>query len=290
MTTIASQITRLTVVYSTVHLDADQGKHQSSASLAFVWGIHRDRWIPHTKGQLRGKCFHLITSSCTVLPSRLKNLISKRFEHYNTWPHRSGSLWHIAARRLEGYWNINSVLLGKRGCGFTYINFKQSLVGRAAHGCCVMRVVVAVAPSLGTGWSWSWSKTYLVLVAVVFRLLVLSENNSLLYTLYSLYTRIHLGHAVGSLCGCHTRCMSWFGTCSWSCSSLEAFLIWLWRCCWLEALWVFSYTVETLYNTINFCWSTHKRHSIARPKGRGMGCLLWVQRATYCVDLSYWAL
>ena len=30
-------------------------------------------------------------------------------------------------------------------------------------------------------------------------------------------------------------------------------------------------TVETLYNTINFCWSTHKRHSIARPKGRGMG-------------------
>ena len=44
--------------------------------------------------------------------------------------------------------------------------------------------------------------------------------------------------------------------------------------------------VETLYNTINFCWSSHKRHSIARPKGRGMGCLLWVQRATYCVDLS----
>ena len=46
------------------------------------------------------------------------------------------------------------------------------------------------------------------------------------------------------------------------------------------------YTVETLYNTINFCWSTHKRHSIARPKGRGVGCLLWVQRATFSVDLS----
>ena len=26
-------------------------------------GIHRDRWIPRTKGQLRGKCFHLMTSS-----------------------------------------------------------------------------------------------------------------------------------------------------------------------------------------------------------------------------------
>ena len=64
MTTIASQITSLTIVYSTVYSDADQSKHQSSVSLAFVWGIHRDRWIPRTKGRLRGKCFHLMTSSC----------------------------------------------------------------------------------------------------------------------------------------------------------------------------------------------------------------------------------
>ena len=49
MTTMASQITSLTVVYPTVYSDADQRKHQSSASLAFVWGIHRDRWIPRTK-------------------------------------------------------------------------------------------------------------------------------------------------------------------------------------------------------------------------------------------------
>ena len=54
MTTMASQIASLTVVYSTVYSDADQRKHQSSASLAFVWGTHRDRWIPRTKGQLRG--------------------------------------------------------------------------------------------------------------------------------------------------------------------------------------------------------------------------------------------
>ena len=67
MTTMASQITSLTVVYSTVYSDADQRKHQSSASLAFVWGIHRDRWIPRTKGQLRGKCIHLMTSSWIYL-------------------------------------------------------------------------------------------------------------------------------------------------------------------------------------------------------------------------------
>ena len=41
MSAIASQITSLAIVYSTVYSGADQNKHQSSASLAFVWGIHR---------------------------------------------------------------------------------------------------------------------------------------------------------------------------------------------------------------------------------------------------------
>ena len=38
---MASQITILIIVYSTVYSDADQRKHQSSASVDFVWGIHR---------------------------------------------------------------------------------------------------------------------------------------------------------------------------------------------------------------------------------------------------------
>ena len=41
MSTMASQITSLTNVYSTVFQGADQRKHQSSTSLAFVRGIHR---------------------------------------------------------------------------------------------------------------------------------------------------------------------------------------------------------------------------------------------------------
>ena len=40
---MASQITGLTIVYSTIYSGADQRKHQSSTSLAFVWGIH---WWP----------------------------------------------------------------------------------------------------------------------------------------------------------------------------------------------------------------------------------------------------
>ena len=41
MGAIASQITSLTIVFSTVYLDTDRRKHQNSASLAFVRGIHR---------------------------------------------------------------------------------------------------------------------------------------------------------------------------------------------------------------------------------------------------------
>ena len=90
MTKMASQITSLTVVYSTVYSDADQIKHQSSASLAFVWGIHRDRWIPRTKGQLRGKCFHLMTSSCGCHNPNLNHWRSPCIDTYappgQIWP------------------------------------------------------------------------------------------------------------------------------------------------------------------------------------------------------------
>ena len=41
MDAMSSQITNLTIVYSTVYSGADQRKRQSSTSLAFVWRIHR---------------------------------------------------------------------------------------------------------------------------------------------------------------------------------------------------------------------------------------------------------
>ena len=43
MSAMASHITSLTIVYSSVYSGADQRKHQSSAPLAYVWGIH---WWP----------------------------------------------------------------------------------------------------------------------------------------------------------------------------------------------------------------------------------------------------
>ena len=57
MTTMASQITSLTVVYSIVDSDADQRKHQSSASLAFVCGIHRGPVDSPHKGSVTQKMF-----------------------------------------------------------------------------------------------------------------------------------------------------------------------------------------------------------------------------------------
>ena len=57
MGAMASQITSLTIVYSTVYSDADQRKHQSSASLAFVRGIHRRPVNSPHKGPVTRKMF-----------------------------------------------------------------------------------------------------------------------------------------------------------------------------------------------------------------------------------------
>ena len=57
MTTMASQFTSRTIVYPIVYSDADQRKHQSSASRTLVRGIHR--WpvnYPH-KGPVTRKMF-----------------------------------------------------------------------------------------------------------------------------------------------------------------------------------------------------------------------------------------
>ena len=134
MGTVASQITKLTIVYSIVYSDTDQRKHQSSASLAFV-RFTGDRWIPRTNGQLRGKCFHLMTSSCAFC---LHHMLQCRpvvaFLSLATW------VWsyHIC--------NGNGVYLGHNTCLgavflFTkythrsYMKFAQSYVTRTRILC-----------------------------------------------------------------------------------------------------------------------------------------------------------
>ena len=57
MSTMASHITSLTIVYSTVYSGTDQRKYQSSASLTFVRGIHRWPVNSPRKGPVTRKMF-----------------------------------------------------------------------------------------------------------------------------------------------------------------------------------------------------------------------------------------
>ena len=101
MGAIASQITSLTIVYSTVYPGADQRNHQSSASLASVWGIHR--WpvnSPH-KWPVTRKMFpfddvimeqgwHRPVPSHNIARIMCTILMGTAFEHMNHWFNQYG--------------------------------------------------------------------------------------------------------------------------------------------------------------------------------------------------------
>ena len=57
MSMMTSQITSLTIVYSIVYSGLVQRKHESSTSLAFVWGIHRWPVNSQHKGPVTRKMF-----------------------------------------------------------------------------------------------------------------------------------------------------------------------------------------------------------------------------------------
>ena len=77
MGVIASEITSLTIVYSIVYSDADQRKHQSSVSLAFVRGIHRGPVNTPHKWPVTRK-IHLMMSSCQDLGCLCEDKIYNR--------------------------------------------------------------------------------------------------------------------------------------------------------------------------------------------------------------------
>ena len=77
----ASQITSLTIVYSTVYSDADQRKHQSSASLAFVRGIHQGLVNSPHKWPVTRKIFHLMTSSWYVGDKYFASVVFQSLRH-----------------------------------------------------------------------------------------------------------------------------------------------------------------------------------------------------------------
>ena len=114
MGTIASQITSLTIVYSTVYSDADQRKHQSSASLAFVWGIHRGPVNSPHKGPVTRKMFPFDDVIMSLWPcnSMSVNWTHKWFKHI------------IVCRLLGASTNTDKLAIERFGTNFTEILIK----------------------------------------------------------------------------------------------------------------------------------------------------------------------
>ena len=71
MGAIASQVTSRTIVYSTIYSGADQRKHQSLASLAFVRGIHQWPVNARTIGPVMRKMFPFDVVIMVLAKSRL---------------------------------------------------------------------------------------------------------------------------------------------------------------------------------------------------------------------------
>ena len=126
MGAMASQITSLTIVCSTVHSGADHRKHQSSASLAFVWGIHPAQmvgnaenvsiwWRHHAKWNFQ--CIwiqHLNPYTCILLnfhPEQISHLLMFVFFISST-SNCSVNYWGYRGMRhqLDCYRRINLFL------------------------------------------------------------------------------------------------------------------------------------------------------------------------------------
>ena len=141
MSTMACQITSLTIVYSTVYSSADQRKHQSSASLAFVRGTHRwpvnspHKWPVTRKISPLDDVIMWTHFACTVLTSTL----------FCTMLYKSLTLWHIAISSMFvicSYW--------------THITSTSIPHDNKSHVCCKhsLRYAYKIVPAYGTQIFW----------------------------------------------------------------------------------------------------------------------------------------
>ena len=108
MNTKASQITSVSIVYSTVCLGADQRKHQSSASLTFMSEIHR--WpvnSPH-KWPVTRKMFPF--DDVIMIGYEIKLEYLRYFSRYSTALLRTHSLMFNKLWSLDG---ISKASVGK---------------------------------------------------------------------------------------------------------------------------------------------------------------------------------
>ena len=105
MSTMASQITSLTIVYSTIYSGADQRKHQSSASLTFVRGIQR--WpvnSPH-KGPVTRKMFPFDDVIMVIV---IFSAVSHHAWHHSGCTHLGILCGHNQVEAHRQFWRVSS--------------------------------------------------------------------------------------------------------------------------------------------------------------------------------------
>ena len=108
MSPMASQITSLGIVYSTVYSGADQRKHQSSASLAFVRRIHRGPVNSPHKRPVTRKMFPFddvimnftMVNIVTIVPSTVNDI-------HIYWWHDTSKQWLYTKTNSASLYNVH---------------------------------------------------------------------------------------------------------------------------------------------------------------------------------------
>ena len=85
MSAMASIITSLTIVCTTVYSGADEKNIKALRRWSLCGEFTDDRWIPHTKGQWWEICFHLMTSSWYGLPCDIDWLFDYKAKYILTY-------------------------------------------------------------------------------------------------------------------------------------------------------------------------------------------------------------
>ena len=88
MGAMASQIITRTIGYSTVYSGAGKKNINAPHHWLLCGEFIGDRWIPRTNGQLRGRCFHLMTSSWLFCSPAHRQIVVRGYSTRHHYPLR----------------------------------------------------------------------------------------------------------------------------------------------------------------------------------------------------------
>ena len=137
MSAMASQITSVSIVYSTVYSGADRRKHQRFHATGLCAGNSPVMSkIPGTKGQ-RENLFHLMTSSCDIIAWITSN---------STWAYSIGNMAHLVLS-LKSFPTTFCILIEERFINNTAPPLRVQSIFRDIH------------PTKIAASSWTWIVT-----------------------------------------------------------------------------------------------------------------------------------